>query len=65
MRVTGRQEFEARLGRLVLWALVYGVLACVVFIVADWLLGSSARKVLGGLRAYWPRWSLVGSVQTP
>ena len=38
-RVTTRREFEAGLGRLVLWVLIYGVLASVAFIAVDWFLG--------------------------
>jgi hypothetical protein len=45
--VTDRKKFEAGLGRLVLWVLVYGLLAGVAFIVAEWLLGVLGMNGLG------------------
>lgn len=47
MRVTDRRKFEAGFGRVALWVLAYGVLACVAFVGADWLLGLLGTQDLG------------------
>lgn len=59
--MTVRRKFEAGLGRLVLWFLVYGLLACVAFIGADWFLdvlgtqglARTAVSVLAAVVAGW------------
>lgn len=56
-----RRKFEAGLGRLVLWVLVYGVLVCVAFIGVDWFLdvlgtqglARTAVSVLAAVVAGW------------